>query len=198
MFRYYLIIMFGGTGILALILALCGDVSTGKAVIAAFSTSATAFGIDALVALAVRWAIPNRKMNPFHPIWRVHHWERRFYVKIGIRHWKDKIPETGGLLVGFSKKRVTDRKNNAYILTFLKETCYAELMHVLSIPLGFLTLLLTFAWTSFDFIPYIGLPVACVNAVLQLFPIFVQRYVRPFLLSTYRWNEKHRENVSQH
>lgn len=193
MFRYYLFVMFGGTGILALILAMCGDVSAGKAVLAAFSTSATAFGIDALVALAVRLAIPARKMDPFHPIWRVRRWERKCLVKLGIRRWKDKIPEAGGLLTGFSKKSVADRKNNAYILTFLKETCYAELLHLLSVPFGFLTLFLHFAWTSFDFIPYLGLPVACINAALQLPPVLVQRYVRPFLLSTYQWNEKHQK-----
>lgn len=190
MFRHYLIVMFGGTGLLALITTLCGNVSAGKAILAAFSTTAAAFGIDAVAALVVRWCIPNRKMDPFHPVWRVHHWERRFYVKLGIRRWKDKIPETGGLLVGFSKKAVADRKNNTYILTFLKETCYAELMHTLSVPLGFLVLLFSFAWTSFPFFWYIGLPVACINGLLQLLPIFVQRYVRPFLLSTYRWNEQ--------
>lgn len=198
MFRYYLFVMFGGTGLLALILALFGDVSAGKAVLAALSGTATAFGIDAVVALSVRWCIPNRKMDPFSPVWRVRRGERKIYVKLGIRRWKDKIPETGGLLVGFSKKTVADRKNNEYILAFLKETCYAELMHTLSIPLGFLTLLLAFAWTSFPFLFYIGLPVACVNAVLQLLPIFVQRYVRPFLLSTYRWNERHAQEISAH
>ena len=131
-------------------------------------------------------------MNPFARVWKVHHFERRFYVKIGIRRWKDKIPETGGLLVGFSKSAVADRHDNTYLLKFLKETCYAELMHIISIPCGFLVLLLTFAWDSIPhFIAWFGLPVAIVNAVLQLLPIFVQRYVRPFLLSAYRYNETH-------
>ncbi len=192
MFRYYLAVIFGGTGLIALLAALAGGVPAGKAVLAAVSTSAAAFLADAVCALATRWCVPERKMNPFARVWKVHHFERRFYVKIGIRRWKDKIPETGGLLVGFSKSAVADRHDNTYLLKFLKETCYAELMHIISIPCGFLVLLLTFAWDSIpQFIAWFGLPVAIVNAVLQLLPIFVQRYVRPFLLSAYRYNETH-------
>lgn len=192
MFRYYLAVIFGGTGLIALLAALAGGVPAGKAALAAVSTSAAAFLADAVCALATRWCVPERKMNPFARVWKVHHFERRFYVKIGIRRWKDKIPETGGLLVGFSKSAVADRHDNTYLLKFLKETCYAELMHIISIPCGFLVLLLTFAWDSIPhFIAWFGLPVAIVNAVLQLLPIFVQRYVRPFLLSAYRYNETH-------
>ena len=192
MFRYYLAVIFGGTGLIALLAALAGGVPAGKAVLAAVSTSAAAFLADAVCALATRWCVPERKMNPFARVWKVHHFERRFYVKIGIRRWKDKIPETGGLLVGFSKSAVADRHDNTYLLKFLKETCYAELMHIVSIPCGFLVLLLTLAWDSIPhFIAWFGLPVAIVNAVLQLLPIFVQRYVRPFLLSAYRYNETH-------
>lgn len=192
MFRYYLAVIFGGTGLIALLAVLAGGVPAGKAVLAAVSTSAAAFLADAVCALATRWCVPERKMNPFARVWKVHHFERRFYVKIGIRRWKDKIPETGGLLVGFSKSAVADRHDNTYLLKFLKETCYAELMHIISIPCGFLVLLLTLAWDSIPhFIAWFGLPVAIVNAVLQLLPIFVQRYVRPFLLSAYRYNETH-------
>lgn len=192
MFRYYLAVMFGGTAGIALFAAFAGGVPIGKAFLAAFSTSAAAFGLDAICALATRWLIPEKKMNPFSRVFRVHRSERRFYVKIGIRRWKDKIPETGGLLVGFSKSAVADRRDNAYLLKFLKETCYAELMHTVSIPFGFLVLLLSLVWNTIPhFIGRFALPVACVNAVLQLLPIFVQRYVRPFLLSAYQWNERH-------
>ena len=128
--------------------------------------------------------LPAEKMNPFCRLFAVHHWERKFYVRIGIRRWKDKIPETGGLLVNFSKKKVADRSDNAYLMKFMQETCYAELMHTLSIPTGFLILFL-----FPGHILYFGLPVALVNAVLQLLPVFVQRYVRPFLLSCYRRNQ---------
>lgn len=191
MFRYYLAVMFGGTTGVALFAALVGGVPIGKAFLAAFSTAAAAFLVDAVCALATRWLIPEKKMNPFARVWKVHHFERRFYVKLGIRRWKDKIPETGGLLVSFSKREVANRRDNEYLLKFLKETCYAELMHTVSIPFGFLVLLFVFAWDSIPhFIGYFGLPVAIVNALLQLLPIFVQRYVRPFLAAAYQHNLK--------
>ena len=106
MFRYYLAVIFGGTGLIALLAALAGGVPAGKAILAAVSTAAAAFLADAVCALATRRCIPEQKMNPFARVWKVHRFERRFYVKLGIRRWKDKIPETGGLLVGFSKARL--------------------------------------------------------------------------------------------
>ena len=167
-------------------------VSLGGGVLYTFYAVALAIAIDALLALFIRRVLPGKWFNHKKAAFTVGAGEKNFYETIKIRKWKDKIPETGGLLVGFSKSAVADRHDNTYLLKFLKETCYAELMHIISIPCGFLVLLLTLAWDSIPhFIAWFGLPVAIVNAVLQLLPIFVQRYVRPFLLSAYRYNETH-------
>ena len=187
MFRYYLAVIFGGPAVLAAIGIFLGDMSPAFAFFAAYTTMLIAFLIDTVVALIVRYLLPKRWMDGRLRFWRVHKLERRIYVRLGIRHWKDKIPETGGMLVGFSKKHVAEPKSPEYLLKFLSETCYAECMHLLSIFAGFAVIPLSFsALLPFpEHLLYFGLPVAVINAILQILPILVQRYVRPFLLHAY-------------
>ena len=181
MYRYYLLVI----GICPALLALCAtyalDLSPLVALLTAYAMSALAFAIDALVALAVRLLCPPSLADARRRIWHVHKWERSLYVRLGIRHWKDKIPEAGGLLVGFSKKRIAEPKNAAYLRRFLAEGVLAECMHALSIPAGFALLLPLFPHRL-----CFGLPIALINALLNLLPLLVQRYVRPFLLARLR------------
>ncbi len=184
MLRYYLIVIFGAIALFSLLAVLVGGLVWWYAVLGVFASAAAAFGIDALVALCVR-QYPEEKIDPFGGWFRARSRERKCYVRLGIRHWKDRIPEMGGLLAHFSKKQVADRHDNAYLLKFMRETCYAEVMHLWSIPAGFLIFLL---WPRH--ILWFGLPVALVNAALQIPPVLTQRYVRPFLVSAYRRNER--------
>jgi glycosyl-4,4'-diaponeurosporenoate acyltransferase len=187
MFRYYLAVIFGGPAALAAIGILFGNMSPVFAFFAAYVTMLIAFLIDTVVALIVRYLLPKRWMDGRLRFWRVHKSERAIYVHLGIRRWKDKIPETGGMLVGFSKKHIAEPKNPEYLLKFLSETCYAECMHFISVFAGFAVIPLSFsALLPFpEHLLYFGLPVAVINAILQILPILVQRYVRPFLLHAY-------------
>lgn len=151
-----------------------------------------AFLIDAVVALFVRYAIPKKYYSPFRKRFACARWEKKLYMRLGIRKWKDKIPETGGLLVGFSKTRVLDMHDNEYILKFMSETCYAEVMHMWSALLGFSVLFLVPSHLRLT----LALPVATVNAVLQILPVFVQRFIRPQLLRVYASNAKRLEKAT--
>ena len=195
MFRYYLSFIFGALALLLLLSSLVGGIAPLWALGALALAFFACVAIDAIIAALVR-LIPAKAFNPQKPPFRVLPGERRFCVKLGIRRWKDKIPETGGLLCHFSKKEIAARHDNRYLLQFIAETCYAELMHLISIPAGFLICL---AAPLFDF-PYLSwfaLPVAAVNAVLQLLPALVQRYVRPFLLHAYAYNERKQKSDGQ-
>lgn len=184
MLRYYLIAIFGAIALFTLLAVFAGGLVWWYALLGVFASAAAAFGIDALVALLVRrW--PEEKIDPFNGFFTARPWERKLYVRLGVRRWKDRIPEMGGLLAHFPKDRVADLHDNVYLLKFLRETCYAEVMHLWSIPAGFLIFLL---WPRR--ILWFGLPVALVNAFLQILPVITQRYVRPFLVSAYRRNEK--------
>ena len=184
MLRYYLIAIFGGIALFSLLAIFAGGIVWWFAVLGVFASAAAAFGLDALVAVCVR-LYPEEKIDPFRGWFKARSWERKCYVRLGIRHWKDRIPEMGGPLAHFSKKQVADRRDNAYLMKFMRETCYAEIMHLLSVPVGFLIILL-----FPRYVLWFGLPVALVNAALQIFPVLTQRYVRPFLVSTYRRNEQ--------
>lgn len=147
--------------------------------------------IDAVVAIFVRM-FPKKWVNPFNKIYTVHKWESKFYVKLGIRKWKDLIPESGKMLTGFGKREVLDMKDNAYLFKFMEETVYAEVMHLLSAVLGFLVVFVNLKlWLL------VGIPLAIFNFILQILPAMVQRYNRPKLMLAYRRNEKYNQPISE-
>lgn len=143
--------------------------------------------IDSIIAAIVH-AVPEKKINPFKKYYKTSKKERVFYEKLGVRKWKDLIPESGKYLCHFSKTNVEKPTNNEYVLKFLKETCYAEIMHLISIFLGFIPIV---------FMPLklsVVLPIALVNAFLQTLPVIVQRYNRVRLISLYNFNQRKQEN----
>lgn len=141
--------------------------------------------IDAVCALFVRYCLPKKVFNPFLKIYNIGKNERKFYEKIGIRKWKDRIPEAGQLFANFSKTEVADMTNNEYVYKFMSETIYAELMHWLSMIFSFLIIFidLRLALT-------VGLPLVIGNMILNLMPVLVQRYNRPKLMVLYQRNER--------
>ncbi len=141
--------------------------------------------IDAVCALFVRYCLPKKVFNPFLKCYNVAKGERKFYERIGIRVWKDRIPEAGQLFANFSKTEVADMTNNEYVKKFMSETIYAEIMHWLSAIFSFLIIFidLRLALT-------VGLPLVVGNMILNILPVMVQRYNRPKLLVLYQRNER--------
>ena len=140
--------------------------------------------IDAIIATIVH-AMSQKKLHPFAKIYQMTKFEKTLYLKLGIKKWKDKIPEAGKYLCHFAKDKVLDPNNNEYVYKFLCETCYAGIMHFISIFLGFLIMI---------FMPNklnIVLPVCVVNAVLQILPVMVQRFNRERLINLYNYNKRH-------
>ncbi len=127
--------------------------------------------IDALVATVCR-LLPQSCADESKKIYAVGAREKKFYEKLKIRLWKEKIPEIGHF-TGFRKNKIADPKSVEYLNRFLLEACYGELGHFFSVFFGFLLLLLfplTNAWFA------ISIPVSIVNALLNLPSLFVLRY----------------------
>lgn len=137
----------------------------------------TAFGVvlsvlvDGIVATVCR-LLPKACADFKKRIYAVSAKEKGFYERLKIRKWKDKIPEIGHF-TGFRKNKIAQPKNAEYVQRFLWEICYGELGHFFSLFFAYSILLLypiSEVWLS------VALPVATVNALLNLPPIFVLRY----------------------
>lgn len=111
-----------------------------------------------------------RFIGKFNGIFTAFNWERsgKFYEKIKIRIWKDRLPEAGKLFKdGFSKKNL---KGRSEMERFLFETKRGELSHWLQL----VPCLLFFIWNT---------PAAAIFNVLYAFAfnspfILIQRYNR--------------------
>ena len=141
--------------------------------------------IDAVCALFVRYCLPKKVFNPFLKVYNVGKKERKFYERIGIRKWKDRIPEAGQLFANFAKTEIADMNNNEYVYKFMSETIYAELMHWLSMIFSFLIIFIDLSISL-----YVALPLVIGNMILNLMPVLVQRYNRPKLMVLYQRNER--------
>ena len=127
--------------------------------------------IDALVATVCR-LLPAKCANHESKVYAVSAEEKKFYEKLKIRKWKDKIPEIGHF-TGFRKNKIADPKSLEYVERFLLEICYGELGHFFSVFFGFLILLL-FPITDIWFA--VAIPVAVINGIMNLPSLFILRY----------------------
>ena len=92
------------------------------------------FALDFLAAGLVR-LIPKRNININSKLFRCFSFERKLYEKLGVKWFKDKIPELGGALKGFSKSEISG-DDASYFEEFIKETILGEITHVLCILFG--------------------------------------------------------------
>ena len=132
------------------------------------------FAIDGLFAFLVN-IMPNKWFEN-KKFFEVSKKEQRFYEKLGIRSWKDKVWELGGL-GGFSKSKIVDPNDPEYSRRFLVESYKGEIDHIIGMFVGFTVIFifpLKFAWI-------VGVPVAIVNLVLNYMPIMILRYNTPKL-----------------
>lgn len=154
----------------------CGVVSPLYAVIAVVLCTAAQFAIDGLIAILIK-SLPDRLFSAGNPLYTVSESEKRFYKRIKVRLWKDKIWELGGL-GGFSKKNLADPESSVYIEKFIIECNKGVLTHRLSYPAGFIVMLFLPGICSFS----IALPIAAVNLFLNILPTLALRYNTPKLV----------------
>lgn len=127
--------------------------------------------VDALVATVAR-LLPKKCADHERKVFIVSAKEKKFYEKLYIRKWKDKVPEIGHF-TGFRKNKIADPKNVEYLDRFLLEACYGEIGHFFCLFFGFLILLL---FPICEIWIQICIPVAIVNILLNLPSLFILRY----------------------
>lgn len=180
----YLILIIGATLLIALVNILCN--AFGEAwwylLLASVLATIAVILIDGIVAIIIR-RLPEKWFNYQNKRFDVSKKETHFYECIGIKKWKDLIPELGGF-TDFHKNHVKEPNNPEYIERFLLEINYGYVLHLLGAPFGFLIMLLDYKMYMGQGITIgltIGIPVAVVNAILCLLPAFVLRYNYPRL-----------------
>ncbi len=139
-------------------------------------------GVNILCAICFQNLLINR-INPLNKHYSVQPWEEKIYLKLGVRKWKDKIPELGKLFAGFDKSQIGDKSNNDHVLYFISQTITAEYIHSFSAVLGLLAI---FACLQTWHI--VGIPLLLANTIINVMPVMVQRYNRPKLMKLYLRN----------
>ncbi len=131
-------------------------------------------GIGAFVSrrLPEKWFVAEKTL-------KVSEAERKIYRRTGIKKWKGKVPELGGF-TRFHKDRLESTSDKDYLGRFLLESNYGIVCHAVNVITGFLIILIPICGPI-----SVTLPVALVNAFLNLLPIAILRYNNASLLRAY-------------
>jgi glycosyl-4,4'-diaponeurosporenoate acyltransferase len=97
--------------------------------------------VDIAVWLVVQFAaakfvtgLPAARINPASWLFKPRGWERGgvFYEALGVRRWKDRLPDAGPWFAGGFAKRDLSSRGPDYLRRFLLETCRGEWAHWLA------------------------------------------------------------------
>lgn len=150
----------------------------------------SAIAIDGILAAIVRRLFPEKWFAIDKKVFCATKKEMRFYEKIGIKAWKEKVLELG-IFTSFSKKEVSQPHNNDYVARYILEANYGIVCHLADVIIGSACVIFCCPvnlWLT------VGIPVAGVNAVLNALPIFILRYNLPKLHVLYKFNQRRIES----
>lgn len=107
---------------------------------------------------------------------RSYRWEvsGRLYTWLGIRTWKDHLPEAGDFYAGGFSKRNLRSRDPVYLQRFVLETSRAEFSHWLTWGMA----LTFFVWNPWQ----VGVVMLIYGAIVNLPCILIQRYNRVRLM----------------
>lgn len=136
-----------------------------------------AFIIDAIIAFVVR-RLPNKWFNHKFKIFKIFKFEKKLYTFLGIKKWKDHIPELGQL-TNFKKNKIQDPRSIEYLDRYLMEACYGETIHFVSIIFGFAVIGIDFAFNANPLT--FGVLVGIANSIISFLSFAILRFNRPKL-----------------
>ena len=165
--------------------------AVGKIILYTVIHIVAVIGVDAIFAFLIR-RLPSAWFKKDGGLFKTFKWERKYYERIGIKKWKDKIPEWGKL-TSFSKSKLENPNDNTYVSRFLLESRYGELIHLLGMILGFLIIFILPIRFCLNF----AIPVAIVNGLLNYPSYAILRYNRPKLLVLFERNRRLEERRKQ-
>ena len=168
----YLIVIGLANAAMVAVGLLCTEYAWWQVVASVVGATVGVIALDGLVAwlirlLPERWFAAPRSLG-------AKRWEMRLYRALGIRRWKERVPELG-CFTKFSKSRLERPTDADYLARYILECNYGVVIHLANALVGVAVLLLQplrplwlFAW-----------PVTVINAILSLLPTFILRYNLP-------------------
>lgn len=191
-------VLYLGTILICMVIIIISNIVFGTAtfgyswgqVIALVSFSVVAQIIIDLIIAGLTHALPEKLFNPNKKIFSVGRKERKFYEKLKIKSWKDKVLELGAL-GGFRKNKLKDKNDLEYLKLFMIENNKGILVHIFCIVFG----CLVFLCIPLKYILVISLPVTIVNIILNTLPIMILRYNIPKLQVAYSRAERNQKTL---
>lgn len=152
-------------------------VSTAYCIFAPIILTISVVILDGIQAFIIR-KLPSKWFDDSNKFYDASKKERKFYEFLGIKFWKDYVMELGGF-TDFHKDKVSNPNDPKYLKRFILECNYGSMIHLITAFTGYLIIFVTplKIWYMF------ALPVAFVNMVLNLMPMFILRYNVPRLKS---------------
>ena len=143
--------------------------------------------LNAICAIVCSKWLPNKLYNAESKFFSPNKKEYNFYIKLGVKVWKDKTIEWGKLN-GFSKSKIEEPKSPEYINRFILECNKGYLSHLTSLFIAtfiFLCVPKTLIFTM-------ALPMFITSFILNSIPIIILRYniVRLKILLLYSQRNK--------
>lgn len=177
--KLYFAIIGGGLSLIAIVNILLGFVTPLWALFWVAVLAIASGLIDGVVAITIR-LLPKNLFQPNNKAFKVSERKINFYKKLGVKKWKEKVPDLGQF-ANFKKNKIENPFSLKYMHRFLVENCYGDMIHIVSAFMGFFIILFTPLKLSFT----IALPIALINFVINYMPMMIQRYNRPKLLNIY-------------
>ncbi len=132
-----------------------------------------------------KWYAGNKKI--FNPSKK----ECRFYEKLGVKIWKDKILELGKAN-NFSKKSLSSTTNPAYAEKFIIENNKGFINHLISI---IVIIFAIFILPKKFWLP-MGLPIAITNFIINYMSLIILRYNMPRLQVLLKYSKRAKERLN--
>lgn len=179
---YYTATIAAANVIIILVNTLCAGKLWQTALFSVLGT-VSVIAFDGITAFLIR-RLPEKWFAPEKNAFKVFRFEKRLYSGLKVKRLASFVPELGGF-TNFHKNKLESATDGDYLSRFLLESNYGVAIHIVNAAGGFVI----------GFLPFCGgagiwLPVACVNFVLSMLPVFILRNNTPSLLFLYKRAQK--------
>ena len=159
-------------------------------VLAVIGFTVLAVAVDGVVAFVIR-RMPEKYFDYRRRIFKTTEKSMKFYDMIGVKRWKDFVPELG-MFTNFRKNKIRNPGDSQYLERYILEACYGIVIHYASVPTSFLLILFDFGMYSGNSNLWltVAVPVAIVNAILILLPAYILKYNLPKIVRLYELRKK--------